>query len=193
MYGNVTVYGTFRLNPSNAKEETTDSSNVDPIPVTELPTIARENLLPYRDYENLISFSIGSVHQIEAAAYITHYGTPRLVLQISGTIYQAGQDLEDKADQLTPYCSIKIGKVKLNISRRIKYAICTVHKKGDWTVMTDYTKTPMLSKFDGSTYIVDVQTVDVKGTKRKLLLTNTGDVFKLKKSKLEERIKPGFI
>ena len=51
----------------------------------------------------------------------------------------------------------------------------------------------MLSKFDGSTCIVDVRTVVVKGTKRKLLLTNTGEVFKLKKSKLEERIKPGFI
>lgn len=59
--------------------------------------------------------------------------------------------------------------------------------------MANYVKTPMLSNFNGSTYIVDVRTVDVKGTKRKLLLTNTGEVFKLKKSKLEEIIKPGFI
>ena len=59
--------------------------------------------------------------------------------------------------------------------------------------MVDYTETTMLSKFDGTTSIVDVRAVDVKGTKRKLLLTNTGDVYKLKKSKLEERLKPGHI
>ena len=59
--------------------------------------------------------------------------------------------------------------------------------------MVDYTKTPMLSKFDGKTCIVDVRSVDVKGTKRKLLITNAGDVYKLKKSKLEETVTPGFL
>ena len=57
--------------------------------------------------------------------------------------------------------------------------------------MVNYVKTPMLSTFDGSTSVVDVRTVDVKGTKRKLLLTDTGEVFKLKKSKLEEGLKLG--
>ena len=196
VYGKVSVYATFTLNSCNTAKELsslTDSSKVDSIPVTEIPTIARENLLPYRDYENLISFPIGSLHQIDAIGYITHYGTPRLVLQIRGTIYQAGQDLEEKKDTITLGCSIKIEKIRKNKTRHVKYAICSIYEKGDWTAMTDYTKTPMLSKFDGSTCIVDVRTVDVKGTKRKLLLTNIGDVYKLKKSKLEETIKPGFI
>ena len=51
----------------------------------------------------------------------------------------------------------------------------------------------MLNKFDGGTCVVDVRSVEVNGIKRKLLLTNDGDVYKLKKSKLEETIKPGFI
>ena len=59
--------------------------------------------------------------------------------------------------------------------------------------MVDYSKTPMLSKFDGSTCVLDVRSVNIKGTKRKLLLTNTGDIYKLKKSKLEEGLKPGQI
>ena len=42
----------------------------------------------------------------------------------------------------------------------------------------------MLSKQDGSTCIVDVRSIDIKGVKRKLLLTDKGDVCKLKKSKL---------
>ena len=59
-------------------------------------------------------------------------------------------------------------------------------------------KVPILSKddFDAETCILDVRTVDVKGQKRKLLLTDRGDgqtVYKLKKSKLEEHIKVGFI
>ena len=52
----------------------------------------------------------------------------------------------------------------------------------------------MLSNQDGSTCIVDdVRSVDVKSINRKLLLTDKGDVYKLKKSKLETTIKPGFI
>ena len=49
---------------------------------------------------------------------------------------------------------------------------------------------------DGETCVLDVRTVDVKGKKRKLLLTDRGDgvvVYKLKKSKLEEDIQVGFI
>ena len=59
--------------------------------------------------------------------------------------------------------------------------------------MVDYLKIPMLRKFDGSTCAVDVRSLEVKGVKRKLLLTNTGDVFKLKRSKLEETVEPRFI
>ena len=196
VYGKVSVYATFTLNSCNTTKELsslTDSSKVDSIPVTEIPAIARENLLPYRDYENIMLLPIGSIHKIEAIGEIVHYGTPRLVVKIEDKIYQAGQDLEEKKDRITLGCSIKIEKVRLNLKRHVKYAICSIYEKGDWTAMTDYIKTPMLSKFDGSTCIVDVRTVDVKGTKRKLLLTNTGDVYKLKKSKLEEIIKPGFI
>ena len=49
---------------------------------------------------------------------------------------------------------------------------------------------------DGETCVLDVRTVEVKGQKRKLLLTDRGDgpvVYKLKKSKLEESINVGFV
>ena len=150
-------------------------------------------MLPYREYENLIGFPVGSIHQIYAIGYITHYGTPRLILQIRGKVYKAGQDLEDKVEELKKYCSVKIKKIRIDRPRRVKYALCTIYGKGDWTAMTDYTKVPMLNKFDGSTCVVDVRPVNVKGVKRKLLLTNDGHVYKLKKSKLEETISPGFI
>ena len=43
----------------------------------------------------------------------------------------------------------------------------------------------------GSTNVVDVQTVEMKGVKRKLLLTNTGKIYKLKRLKLEESLRLG--
>ena len=94
---------------------------------------------------------------------------------------------------ITRGCFIKIEKIGVNRSRRVKYATCSIRDKGDWTAIMDYKDIKMLSNFDGTTSIVDVRMVDVKGVKRKLLLTNTGDVYKLKKSKLEERLKPGCI
>ena len=59
--------------------------------------------------------------------------------------------------------------------------------------MVDYAKASILNKFDVSTCVVDVRSVDVKGVKRKLLLAYDGDVYKLKNSKLEETVSPGFI
>ena len=57
----------------------------------------------------------------------------------------------------------------------------------------DYGKTPMLANHDGSTCVVDVKWIDGKGKKRKLLLTDEGVVYKLKKSKLEDTVKPGYL
>ncbi len=133
------------------------------------------------------------MYNIEAIGNILHYGTSRLVVKIDGEIYQAGQDLEEKVDQLSYGCSIKIEKVRVNRAERIKFAIFSIYEKGDWTSVVAYKEAPMLKKFDGSTCIVDVRSVEVSGVKRKLLLTNDGDVYKLKKSKLEETIKPGFV
>ena len=139
----------------------------------------------------MTALPIGSVHKIEAIGHITHYGTPRLVLKINEKIYQAGQDLEEKEGQITPACSIKIEKIRFNKARHIKYATCSIYEHGDWTAMANYRDVKMLSTFNGSISVVDVRTLDVKGVKRKLLLTDTVDIYKLKKSKLEERLKPG--
>ena len=190
-YGQVSIYVNFVLSPKNPPKKPSPSPKSVPTLGKEIPTIPREELLPYREYENIIVLSVGSVHKIEAIGEIIHYGTSRLVVKIEDKIYQAGQDLEEKKDQLTLGCSIKVEKIRKNQTRHVKYAICSVYKKGDWTAMADYSKTPMLSKFDGTTCVVDVRSVNVKGTKRKLLLTNTGDIYKLKMSKLEEGLKLG--
>ena len=178
-YGNVSVYANFILTATNPQKISTPTVTAVPTPDKEtISTIAREELLPYRDYENIAVLSVGSVHKVDAIGEIIHYGISRLVVKIGEKVYQAGQDLEEKKDQLLRECSIKIEKVRTNKTRHVKYAICTIYEKEDWTSMADYSKTPMLSRFDGSTNVVDVRSVVVKGTKRKLLLTNTGEIYK---------------
>ena len=149
-YGNVSVYANFVLSPTNPPKKPPPTPKPCPTSAKEIPTIPREELLPYRDYENIIVLSVGSVHKVEAIGEIIHYGTTRLVVKIGEKVYQAGQDLEEKKDRLTHDCSIKIEKVRNNKARHVKYAICTIYEKEDWTA------TPMLSTFDGSTSVVDV-------------------------------------
>ena len=82
----------------------------------------------------------------------------------------------------------------------MKYAVCSVFEMGDWTASVEYENVPIFpkNKMDGETCVLDIRTVEAKGQKRKLLLTQREDgdpqiIYKLKKSKLEENIKVGFI
>ena len=184
----------------NVKEEEQEKQfpvhNVDIV----TPVIPREDLLPYKEYPNLTSLPIGSVHNVDGWGIIKHYGTERLVIALDGKIFQAGENLEENVTQLKHMCMIKIEKIRLNKKRRVKYAVCSIYENGDWTAYLDYSKMEFLpnEKMDGDTYILDVRTVDVKGMKRKLLLTKRDEeeqavVYRLKKPKLEEKIKIGMI
>ena len=121
-----------------------------------------------------------------------------MVVSLDGKIYQAGENLEKNVEQLKDICKIKIERTRTNSSTKQKYAVCIIYEKNDWTALLDYAKLKILpkDKMDGETCIMDVRTVNIKGKKRKLLLTDRGDgpiVYKLKKSKLEDSIKVGFI
>ena len=106
----------------------------------------RENLLPYRDYPNLTTLPIGSVHKVDGWGFLKHYGTDRLVISLEGKVYQAGENLEENVNQLKDLCTIKVDKVRANTSTKQKYAVCTVYEKGDWTVHADYEKVKILPK-----------------------------------------------
>ena len=162
--------------------------------------IPRENLLNYREYPNLTSFPVDSVCNVEGWGYIKHYGRERLVVFVDGKVFQAGKYLEENVNQLKHLCKIRIEKVRPDKNGNVKYAVCSEFEKGDWTASVKYGNVPILPKneMDGETCVLDVRTVEVKGQKRKLLLTQREDgnpqiIYKLKKTKLEENIKVGFI
>ena len=145
-----------------------------------MPVIPKESLRNYRDYKNLSDLPPKSLHMVTGISRIMHYGKDRLVVQIKDTIYQAGEDLDSKSDDLkTIDMWVRIEKIATNWITRARFAVCSVHDSCDWSTLVDYSQTEMLRKLDGSTCIVDIKTVQVKGAKRKVLLSNTGNVFKL--------------
>jgi len=197
--GHKTVFCELSLNNKEGTEsiqKREPNKEVDEICLA--PIISREHLLNYREYPNLASLPVDTVCNIDCWGYIKHYGRERLVVSVDGKVYQAGKYLEDNVNQLKHLCKIKIEKVRTDKNGNVKYAICSLYEKGDWTAVVKYEKVPILpqKKMDGETCVLDVRSVEVKGQKRKLLLTDRGDgpvVYKLSKSKLEESIKVGFI
>ena len=162
--------------------------------------IPRENLFNYKEYLNLTSLPVESVCNVDGWGYIKHYGTERLVVSVDGKVYQAGKYLEENVNQLKYLCKIKIEKVRTDKIGNVKYVVCSVFEKGDWTASVKYENVPILSKnnMDGETCVLDIKTVEVKGQKRKLLLTQREDgnpqiVYKLKSPSWKKNIKVGFI
>ena len=189
---NKMVYCNITLNTRKGEEKPKQLpvENIDIV----TPVIPRENLLAYRDYPNLIALPIGSVHNVDGWGFLKHYGIERLVISLDGKIYQAGDNLEENINDLKYLCKIKIEKIRTNDKRHVKYAVCSVYEKGYWTVLVDYNKVQMLPKMRMNRCVLDVRDVEVRGQKRKLILTDNGDgpvIYKFKKSKLEENVEVG--
>ena len=70
-----------------------------------------------------------------------------------------------------------VQKIRTNVKTRKKYAVCSVFEKGDWTASVEYENVPIFpkNKMDGETCVLDIRTVEAKGQKRKLLLTQRED------------------
>ena len=159
----------------------------------ELTTFGQDNLLPYREYRNLTELPLGSANKVSAIGYAKSYGEERLVVKIGDNFYQAGDDVESNVENLKLNSILKIEKICTRPARHTKYAVCSIYEPGDWTACMEFVKTPMLKNRDGSTCIVDVKTIDVRGKKRTLLLTDQGMVYRLKQSKLEDTVQPGYL
>ena len=88
-------------------------------------------------------------------------------------------------------CKILINKTKL--STRKMFAVCKIIQRGDWTGVLDYDKVSLLapSMKRKAFKVLDVKTIEHKGQRRKLLLTENGTVYKIKRSKLEYTVKAG--
>ena len=105
--------------------------------------------------------------------------------------YQGGVDLESKTSQIFKDTYLKIEKVRLNHNTRRKEALVTLVNRGDWFRVVDYKDAILYIQPNGSKKLIDVKDVEVKGKKRKLLLSAEGRVYKLRKQ-AEKRVKVGY-
>lgn len=157
--------------------------------------LAKEEMVPYKHMKNLAELPLGSTYTILAIGYSEHYGQQKLVLKLDdGTLYQAGDNLEEQKEQLMDGCKIVITKTKLSSTRK-KYAICKIVQRGDWAGILEYEKVPLLPPNNKrkNVKVLDVKPIVFKGKKRKLLLVEDayGAVYKVKRSKLEDTVQPG--
>ena len=145
-----------------------------------------------KPFEDLAELPLGSTHTVTAIGCIDHYGQQKLVVKLDdGITYQVEMFIRRK-EQLTKMYKIVISKTKLLPTRK-KFAVFKVVQKGDWTGLLDYEKVPLLpaNKKRNAVKVLDVKSVEHKGQKRKLLLTEDGTVYKVKRSKLENNVEAG--
>ena len=113
---------------------------------------------------------IGSIHKVTALGYAKHYGTDKLVAQLTdGALYQAREFLETCTDSLHNGCKIIIEKLRLDKARR-KSAVCKIVQQGDWSGLVYYKQVPMLPANNKDAKVMDVKTVTHNSKKRKLVL-----------------------
>ena len=123
--------------------------------------------------------------------YAKHYGQNKLVVQLDNSVsYQGGEFLEACKDRLLSGCKIIIEKFRLDKARR-KSVVCKIIQKSDLYGLVDYKQVPISSSKNKDAKVLDVKTVTHNSQKRKRNLLEDGNVYKIKKSKLEDQVSPG--
>ena len=171
------------------REEKSKMAFADPtMSVESPPVLAREEMVPYKHMRNLAELPLGSSLTLGAVGYIDHYGQEKLVVKLDdGILYQAGGNFEQQKEKLRNGCKIIVIRGRVNNSTKRKCAICKVVQKGDWAgdwLLPASYKRSVLK-------VLDVKSMEHKGHKSKLLLTEDGTVYKVKRSKLENTVGPG--
>jgi hypothetical protein len=170
--------------------------NQSNVQVNDLPIVPPEELPLFKDILDLILLPAKSIHTLKKIGFIARYGQNRLLVQLEdGVRYVAGKDLESKQDKLHVDCKLVLEKTKLCTSTRKKHYIVNVVRKGDWAGIIQYSDTPIIKQRKGNeatTRVLDVSNVEHKGQKRKLVLTDDGNVYRVKASRLEKEITAGW-
>ena len=204
-YGNWNIYTKLKFlvadsaEAEDEEEEITDCKELSNIVLQDSETNillkARNDLLPYPDNPSLATLPLNIIKPVGAIGKVGYRGKERLLVEVEGVMYQAGADLENKMTKLEKNCYLRIDKIKRNRSTRSKEAICTIIRNGEWHLLLQYGKCNMYRSCNPlCTRVLDVRNVEVEGVKRKLALTENGQVVRFsKKSKMDKDIIVGEI
>ena len=98
--------------------------------------------------------------------------------------------LEQHKELLTEGCKIFLSNTKVLPEK--KHTVCKIVQHGDWTSALNYQDVVLLpaKKKRGPIKVLDVKSVAYKGQKHKLVLTEDSAIYKIKRSRLEDDVKP---
>ena len=158
-----------------------------------IPVKDRKDLLHYPLNPILSSLPPLSVKTVSSIGWVSFRGKDRLLIELDGTMYGAGTDVESKVGQIKNGSSIRIEKNKIIRSSRQLEAICTIIQPGEWFKLVNYIDYTLYNTTSTTENIrvLDVKEALVKGSKRKLALTDKGVYRFNKKSKLESNVRAG--
>ena len=158
-----------------------------------LPVRAIEDLLHFPLNPSLASLPVNTTKQVTAIGWQSFRGKERLLIELDNVMYQAGTNLEDQKDFLTQGCAIRIDKITTIRSSRQKEGICSIIQPGEWHKLVNYMNCSLLNSTHSSNdkRVLDIKEVEVKGSKRRLVLTDKG-VFRFnKRAKIEKEVRVG--
>jgi hypothetical protein len=171
------------------QEKTEVAANLQENSTDPIPTLSREEQPSYSSLANLEDH-IGELIEVTAYGEQSFHGVNRGVIRIStGVFFKAGIDLESKANLLRPGTKVKILKKRTDPKTRKTYALVGIVDPGDWS-FGDYNSLPFINKAK-NLEVIGVKDVMVKGEKRKIAMADNGIVYRCKRSKLEDMLRPG--
>lgn len=161
------------------------------------PLIPRDEMVMYKQMPNLVSLPLHSVHTVKRFGFYNWFGQEKLVVELGdGVVYQAGNSVQEQIEKLHPGCKLVIEKTRMCQTSKKTFAVCRVVEEGNWAGLISYEQAPMYTKSKpqgGVAKVRDMCLVQHKGKKRKLVLTEDGNVYRIKAPKLEQQIRPGWI
>ena len=138
----------------------------------------------------------GSLQKVETVAKKKCVGKEIFLVTLKdGKTYKC-QNLKSDSSNLKPGSTLVIQNIVQDKKTKKKSAICICATSDDWAALVKYDD---LEVYQTKGILVDmVRVFDIawkehKGIQRKIVLTEKGDVFRLRKSKLESYVRPGWM
>ena len=139
-----------------------------------------------------LSTCTGQTMTVLAYGKQSFHGVTRGIIKLcDGRIYRAGRDVDSKMHLLHKGSSVNVIRRRIDPKSRRPYAIVEILEAGDWSFGV-YAKLPFVNTLKTGR-VMATKEIDVKGVNRKIILLDSGNVYKCRKGKLEEQMKPGYV
>ncbi len=121
-----------------------------------IPQIEVEKLSAYSGLDSMTTLPKGAGFTISATGIVTHRGKERLIIELEGKVYKAGEFLEEaynKGELSVAGTRIVIGKTRKTLSKRGEFVLCEIIPSNSWKEV-NYNQLPYISTVSGSGFTI---------------------------------------